>query len=103
PDAVQEQLEGIRKVMLNNMELSNSFTPTTFRGNLLIFVATLGRSSRLPAAQAADALVPYVDGEVRSPLVDSTHQHILQPAVASEVGRVITGVLAELADGAREE
>jgi enterobactin synthetase component F len=103
PDAVREQLEGIRKVMLNNMEVSNSFTPTTFRGNLLIFVATLGRSSRLPAAQAADAWVPYVDGDVRSYPVDCTHRDIVRPPFASEVGRVIAGALAELADGAREE
>lgn len=59
---ISETLMAVQKVSDNNVRLLQGFTPGLFDGDILLFVATLGRPELLPAQAAPGAWRPYVQG-----------------------------------------
>jgi hypothetical protein len=59
---ISETLMAVQKVSDNNVRLLQVFTPGLFDGDILLFVATLGRPELLPAQAAPGAWRPYVQG-----------------------------------------
>ncbi|MEV5575412.1 amino acid adenylation domain-containing protein [Spirillospora sp. NPDC052269] len=87
-------VEAIRRVALNNENLTMGFVPGVFRGDLTLFVAALDRPAGRPAASAPDAWRPYVEGEIESHLIEASHEKLTAPGPLAEIGRLLASGLA---------
>jgi amino acid adenylation domain-containing protein len=86
----EELLPGIGRINANNGRLMREFTPSVFRGDLLLFVAALGRPDFSPAARAGEGWHPYVDGTVETHEMQATHRGIVEADQLSEIGRMLS-------------
>ncbi|MGW3210311.1 amino acid adenylation domain-containing protein [Streptomyces sp. NPDC001135] len=91
------------KVGINNHELSAHYRPRRFDGELLLFVSTVGTDDPVgKTARSVAAWRPHVSGAVTTHPVDAHHGHLLQPAPAAEIARVIRERLARLSEATAE-
>jgi thioesterase domain-containing protein len=67
-----------------------AFTPSVFHGDLLLFVAALGRPDFSPADRAAEGWHPYVDGTVEAHEMQATHREIVEPDQLAEIGQLLS-------------
>jgi amino acid adenylation domain-containing protein len=93
--------DAIRRVIMNNFELGGRYTPSRFRGDILLFVSALGRPASSPAARAPDAWMPYVDGRIESHQIDCDHQGMVTAGPLSLIGHAISGKIPQM--GAQKE
>jgi thioesterase domain-containing protein/acyl carrier protein len=92
----------VRNVVSNNAKLGMTFRPGVFRGDLLLFVAALGRPELLPASEAPVIWRPYIEGRIESYEVKTDHRSITQPEALSRIGPIISKKLQELKDAGTE-
>jgi nonribosomal peptide synthetase DhbF len=90
---VQEDgLKAMIEVFKSNHDLARNFAPRRFRGDVLLFYATLDRSS---AAPSPEAWSPYVDGRIRIFPIACRHQLMTAPEPIAEIGAVLVNELAK--------
>jgi len=87
----------IRSVTSNGRKLMSRFTPSRFRGDLLLFVSALGRPDFNPAAEAPEEWRPYIEGRIESYQINSTHMNLTQTEPLGEIGDLISEKLQEIA------
>ncbi|MBG6085889.1 non-ribosomal peptide synthetase [Actinomadura viridis] len=90
PGEIGEALSAIKRVADNNIRISLDFAPERFRGDLLLFVATLDRPEDLPVSEAPEAWRPYVEGEIDSHRLPTDHHHMLEGESLAEIARRIS-------------
>ncbi|MBW0009716.1 MAG: alpha/beta fold hydrolase, partial [Pseudonocardiales bacterium] len=95
-DLDERYLEAIIKVWINNYHIAVDFTPGGFRGNLLLFSSTIDRPEDAPTP---DAWKPYIDGEIESHPIVSTHDRMMtEPASTAQIGPILAARLEEVAN-----
>ncbi|MGW3151745.1 alpha/beta fold hydrolase, partial [Streptomyces sp. NPDC001177] len=87
--ATDEALADVHRVKANNERLMREFTPDVFDGDLLLFVAAVGRPAFSPASGAPDIWRPYTAGSVESHELDTDHHGIMDAGPLAEIARVI--------------
>jgi thioesterase domain-containing protein/aryl carrier-like protein len=83
-------LRDVERVKANNERLMSAFTPASFGGDLLLFVAAEGRPDFSPAEQAPEVWRPYVGGTVESHPLDTDHHRIMDAGPLARIARVLT-------------
>ena len=64
---------------------ARSFLPRRYQGDLVVFVATIGRA----ADRTVDAWRPYVTGNIRAYPVASTHADMMNPGPLAQIGPLL--------------
>ena len=98
PGVADDVVSAIRAVAVNNGKLTRNFRPGRFHGDLLLFVAAVGRPEMMPAAEAPDAWKPYIEGRIESYEIDAEHRTMTQQEALSEIGPVIDRKLQVIKD-----
>jgi thioesterase domain-containing protein/acyl carrier protein len=81
----EAQLTRIAETIRSNMQLRHKFTPPTYSGDVLLFVATRDHDE----GELVEAWRPYINGIIRSIAIDCPHLEMLQPDVVAEISRVL--------------
>ncbi|WP_327237952.1 amino acid adenylation domain-containing protein [Streptomyces sp. NBC_01317] len=92
-------LENVKKVIQNTAGFMPDYTPRHFRGDLLVFVATVDRPQDRPVSEAVATWDPYVSGNVESHEIATRHKEMLKPTPAAHIGRVLTEKLGAARNG----
>ncbi|EWC60856.1 Siderophore biosynthesis non-ribosomal peptide synthetase module [Actinokineospora spheciospongiae] len=87
---VESELPGFLRVMDNNVRVVHTADLGRFRGDLLLFTATVGKSD---PGSLARRWLPHVDGAVRPHLIGCRHAEMMRPGPAAEIGRVLAARL----------
>ena len=90
----EDTVSAIRKVILNNGRLGESFLPGDFLGNLLLFVAKLNRPPDLSVTDVPQTWKPYARGKIESYEIDCSHEGMTEPRAISLIGQVIAAKLS---------
>ncbi|MFZ1883112.1 MAG: thioesterase domain-containing protein, partial [Rhodoplanes sp.] len=77
----------------HNARIMRAFVPRRFNGDVLLFVASAGEI-RPPI----DSWKPYVNGLIQVYPIDCTHDQMMDPLAAKEIGRVLAAELGEQPD-----
>jgi amino acid adenylation domain-containing protein len=83
------QLTRIAETIKSNMTLRHKFTPSTYSGDVLLFVAARDHDE----GELVEAWRPYINGIIRSIAIDCLHLEMLQPDVVAEISRVLADEL----------
>lgn len=86
-------VSAMAKISNNAINLVMDFTPRVFRGDLLLFIATIDQTENAPYS---DAWEPYVDGVIHTHLIASGHTHMMQPESLAEIGPIVASKLREI-------
>ncbi len=92
----ESQVSNLLNVWRHNVSLYQRFRPRRYTGKMVLFTATVGRTSESPDAQSWGA---YVDGSIESHDVDCAHDDMMEGTPMRTIGRVIA-IEVELADRA---
>jgi nonribosomal peptide synthetase DhbF len=74
----------------HSRRLAGAFIPRRFHGDVLLFVAT-GETARPPV----ESWRPYVDGTITVRPVDCTHESMMHPRAAEQIGQALAAGLDE--------
>jgi thioesterase domain-containing protein len=80
--------EIIKDIFNNNKRLMTTFAPKRFCGDILLFVAADGE-----ADPAVEAWRPYITGRIKIYRIDCTHEAMMDPAPAAQIGGVLASEL----------
>jgi thioesterase domain-containing protein/acyl carrier protein len=83
----------IMKVNINNIRLTQRFTPGVFQGDLLLFVATQDSGESLPADGTPASWIPYVKGNVECVEVETSHHGMMRGKSIFGIGRTVSARL----------
>jgi thioesterase domain-containing protein len=86
----EHHYEAIKKIYRNNIDLMTKFSPGRFRGDILLFVARHGE-----AKPSHEIWRPYVSGRIKVRWIDSTHEAMMDPSPAAEIGSALAMELDE--------
>ncbi|MBV9010731.1 MAG: amino acid adenylation domain-containing protein, partial [Pseudonocardiales bacterium] len=86
-------LSVMTKISANNMDLVTHSIPRVFHGDLLLFTATLDRPQDAPTP---DAWRPYIDGNIETYRISSTHGRLMQPGSLAQIGPILAAKLHEV-------
>jgi nonribosomal peptide synthetase DhbF len=78
----ERRYETIKEIYRNNIGLMIKFSPRRFRGDILLFVASKAKPSH-------EIWRPYVSGRIKVHCVDCTHEAMMDPSSATEIGSVL--------------
>jgi thioesterase domain-containing protein len=90
----EHHLLAITNIYANNVELAINFTPSVFHGALLLFTATIDQPEDTPTA--TDAWSPYIDGNIESYHISSTHGRMMQPRSLAQIGPILAAKLRKI-------
>jgi thioesterase domain-containing protein/aryl carrier-like protein len=91
-------ISNIGKIAANNEQLMKKFTPKSFRGDLLLFVATLRRPDFLPTEEAAGAWTSHIEGGIEPHYIEVDHEQLMDAGPLSEIGQLISGKILRTND-----
>ncbi|MEZ5889848.1 MAG: thioesterase domain-containing protein [Xanthobacteraceae bacterium] len=77
----------------HNARIMRAFVPRRFGGDVLLFVASAGEIK-----PPIDSWKPYVSGLIRVHPIDCTHDQMMDPLPAKEIGRVLAAELRKQAE-----
>ncbi|WP_292534242.1 alpha/beta fold hydrolase, partial [Methylocystis sp.] len=80
----EQHYRAVAEAAAHSGRLMQTFTPRPFHGNVTLFVAAQERS-----VAAIDAWRPYVVGAIDVHMVDCSHQGMLQPQPAAQIGSIV--------------
>ncbi|MQA26066.1 MAG: amino acid adenylation domain-containing protein, partial [Micromonosporaceae bacterium] len=86
----ERRLLRIAEVYRNHVRLAQEFTPGTYRGRMVYFLATRGRTD--PDRQAAD-WSRFATGDTDYHEVDCEHQQMMSPGPISRIGPIVASEL----------
>ncbi|MGX2997536.1 amino acid adenylation domain-containing protein [Streptomyces sp. JNUCC 64] len=92
-------LENVKKVIQNTAGFMPDYTPRHFRGDLVVFAATVDRPADKPVGEAVATWQPYVAGRLESHEIAARHKEMLKPTPAAHIGRLLTERLGGSAAG----
>jgi len=95
-DDFESLLSNAVRVVINQTTLMSGFASPVYRGDALLFRATLD-----PEAPGADLWRPYVSGAMHRYDVASTHADLHMPEPAAEICQIITRTILSLPEGVR--
>jgi thioesterase domain-containing protein/acyl carrier protein len=98
-DDVGTTLSAVKRIADNNTRLQADFVPDRFRGDPLLFVATLGRPADLPVSEALESWRPYVEGRIDGHHIGADHHHLLEGEALTEIGRLLREAMTRRAAG----
>jgi thioesterase domain-containing protein len=75
----------------NARKLAMSYRPGGYRGDLVFFTASQGRTDTSPTAQAVWG--PHVDGLIEEYSINAPHNRLMDPEPAAEIAGVLIGAL----------
>jgi nonribosomal peptide synthetase DhbF len=85
PSEIEDHhLSSFMAVLKHNAALAGRFTPRTFNGNPLLFVAKRDRQSA-----AAEKWKDHVVGHIETHYINSRHKDMLTPAAMAEIGPLL--------------
>lgn len=87
----EHHISTLTEILMNNAQLARNFTPGRFHGDLLLFTATLDRDHH--TTPAAELWWPYVDGDIRTHDITTTHHHMTQPGSLAQIGPILAATL----------
>jgi nonribosomal peptide synthetase DhbF len=80
----------LKRNMLNSLDLVGAHVPSRFDGDLLLFIATRGRTGNLVTPEGWE---PFVSGRIEAHRLDCEHQFIARPGPMAEIGAAIAARL----------
>jgi amino acid adenylation domain-containing protein/non-ribosomal peptide synthase protein (TIGR01720 family) len=89
----EHHLSAITQISANNIDLAIDFTPSVFHGDLLLFTATIDQPQDTPTP---DVWTPYIDGNIETHRINSTHSRMMQPGPLAQIGPILTAKLHEV-------
>ncbi|MFF8816158.1 amino acid adenylation domain-containing protein [Streptomyces pactum] len=92
-----ENIAALARISANNRRLFVAHEPARYAGDLLVLIAEPDRS--VPPSQLAERAErwrPHIGGRIEYRVVGHSHQHLMQPQAAAEIGRVLNDRLREL-------
>ncbi|MFI9100861.1 non-ribosomal peptide synthase/polyketide synthase [Streptomyces fildesensis] len=88
----ERHIEALARVGTNIARITSDFTLDRFRGEVLVFFATVGKSG---GAYTPELWEPYVDGRVTRIDVECTHNDLTKAAAWTEIAPVISRSLRD--------
>ncbi|MFH8980053.1 non-ribosomal peptide synthetase [Streptomyces varsoviensis] len=88
----------VQRVHDNLVRAAAGYTPPSYPGDLLLFVAAEGRPAEQPVAESIASWQPYIEGDIESHEVAADHHRMLRSAPLSHIARVITRKLRSAAE-----
>jgi thioesterase domain-containing protein len=88
PLAAREQ-QAVSRVCASNVGIVSAFSPKTFKGDVVLFVADESHGESSTASWR-----PYVAGEIKVHRVDCTHDDMMDAAPAAKIGKLLAKELA---------
>jgi amino acid adenylation domain-containing protein len=88
----EQRLLAMLAVVRNHGRIMESFTPSTLRGDLVLFSATADRTED-EITELADAWKSHVDGQVRVRRVPCGHEYMMHPEPQALIGAAIADEL----------
>jgi len=82
----ESQISNLLNVWRHNISLYQRFRPRRYTGKMVLFTATVGRTSESPDAQSWCA---HVDGSIESHDIDCAHDDMMEETPMRTIGRVI--------------
>ena len=86
----EHHYEAIKKIYRKNVDLMTKFSPRRFCGDILLFVARQGE-----AKPSHEIWRPYVSGQIKVHCINSTHETMMDPSPAAEIGGALAIELDE--------
>nr|UTS84107.1 NRPS [Streptomyces sp.] len=83
-------IEAIVNVSINNAQMMSKFRPGEFRGDVLFFIATLGRNDRSPTTQTWDS---HVSGSIEEYGIEIHHGDMYLPDSLAQISEVVNSKL----------
>jgi nonribosomal peptide synthetase DhbF len=98
-DALEERdHRAIMDAFEHNARIMRAFVPQRFCGDVLLFAACAGEIK-----PPIDSWKPYVDGLIQVYPIDCTHDQMMEPLPAEEIGRVLAAELGKQAPHVQDE
>jgi len=91
----EPHLEGIFKVLKNNLGLAKSFIPRVFEGDVLFVSATLTSDS---TTRSPELWKPYVSGQIKTYEVACAHENMMQSGPLAEIGRILANEMSNISE-----
>ncbi|MEV8438194.1 amino acid adenylation domain-containing protein [Actinosynnema sp. NPDC051121] len=88
----EERLLAMLAVVRNHGRIMERFTPSTLRGDLVLFSATADRTED-EITELADAWTSHVDGQVRVHRIPCGHEYMMHPEPQALIGAAIADEL----------
>ena len=79
----------LEEVMRNLSRVGPAHTSRSFRGDILLFVASQNRPSHLPVADAIASWRPLTSGTVEPHEIPISHMEMVQPAALAQIGAIV--------------
>jgi thioesterase domain-containing protein len=93
-DLAEEAKSAIAKIAANNSgRVIESLAPGRFRGDIMLFEATLGKQDSAPTAQSWE---PHTDAKVEAHQIGCEHRDITSAGPLAEIGHLIAENLEEI-------
>ncbi|MDX3784125.1 alpha/beta fold hydrolase, partial [Streptomyces europaeiscabiei] len=83
-------IEAIVNVSINNAQMMSKFRPGEFRGDVLFFIATLGRNDRSPTTQTWDS---HVSGSIEEYGIEIHHGDMYLPDSLAQISEIVNSKL----------
>ena len=80
----EHHYEAIKDIYKNNIRLMTKFLPRQFDGDILLFVAKKGEPKPPYGIWS-----PYVSGRIEVHRIDCTHEAMMDPLPAAQIGNVL--------------
>ncbi|MGH3779458.1 MAG: condensation domain-containing protein, partial [Pseudonocardiaceae bacterium] len=89
----EHHLSTLSEISTNNSHIAIDFIPSRFRGDLLLFTATIDQAG---GTFIPGAWQPYIDGNVEIRDIHSRHDHMMRPTSLAQVGPILAAKLKKL-------
>lgn len=85
-----EQVSSLVRVLVNNVRLTDTYTPGVFEGDMLFFTATLDKANTV---FTPEMWYPYVTGQIDVHPIASDHGGMTQPEPMAEIGPRVAAMM----------
>ncbi|MET7458446.1 amino acid adenylation domain-containing protein [Streptomyces sp. NPDC005574] len=89
----ESYLRSVVAALTENQKLEKTFTPRKFDGDLLFFIATLGKPENPPVPALWNA---YISGSIREHRIHADHFGMARPEPLAEIGPLIAARLKDM-------
>ncbi|MGI8332312.1 amino acid adenylation domain-containing protein [Actinomadura scrupuli] len=90
----QDDLVAVYRNYENGLRCAQDYRPGPYRGDLVFFTATRGRTAASPTARAN--WQPVTDGQIEDYPIDVEHHFLLEPGSVAEIGGVLAAKLEKV-------
>ncbi|MEU5883555.1 amino acid adenylation domain-containing protein [Spirillospora sp. NPDC047279] len=90
----EDDLVNVYRNYENGLHRAEEYRPGPYRGDVVFFTATKGRTDRMPTGPSNWG--PLVDGQIEDHHLDVDHHFLMEPEPAAEIGAVLAATLDKI-------